>query len=288
MQYTGRMKTCGQFADGVRRGAAAVFAFVILIVVATIHSSARCEPAPRVEVIGTSLRAHLPDGSIREADALVGARLVATAFGQTVRVRIASIEPDVRDPYGEVLLYDFRVVASDGQSDGQEEPLCKPDPDGRRLGFPLAGRTNAAGVLASADPATFELVCTSGAQGKCVRFGYAPWRMSKDGRSMLDAYNSCVHMVRGDYCGDGRPFTRDGMLIDVYDHIGVQKPENDQSLSFEAAWGPHGAICVAHTRVPEIINLDGLAKACPGLDGRLGPNVCSENVAGALVFNKSR
>ena len=284
MQYTGRMRMCGQFTCWYRRGAAAAFAFVILILVTPIQSRARCEPRPSVEVIGTSLRVHLPDGSIRERDTLVEAKLVATAFGQTVRVRIAAIEQDTRDPYGEVYLYDFRVPASDGK----EEPLCKPDSDGRRLGFPLAGRTNAAGVLEPADAATFELVCTSGAQGKCVRFGYAPWRMSKDGRSMLDSYNSCVHMVRGDYCGDGRPFTRDGMLIDVYDHIGVQQPEKNQLLSFEAAWGPDGAICVAHTRVPENINLDGLAKACPRLVGHLGPNVCSENVAGALVFNRSR
>src|SRR6478752_2253392 len=66
-----------------------------------------------------------------------------------------------------------------------EEPLCAPDADGRRLGFPLAGRSDAAGILSSSDGSIFELACTSGAQGKCARFGYAPWRQAPDGRPMI-------------------------------------------------------------------------------------------------------
>ena len=88
-------------------------------------------------------------------------------------MRIAGAEPDASDPHGEILLYDFRLITPHG-----EEPFCAPDPDGRRVGFPLAGRSDPTGTLSFSDRSTFELVCTSGAQGKCARFGYAPWRQA--------------------------------------------------------------------------------------------------------------
>ena len=238
----------------------------------------------RVDVVGTTLRAQRADGSVLEGTALVGAVLVVAVGSETLRVRIANVEQDARDPRAEVLLYDFRVIAPNGA----EEPLCRPDPDGRRLGLPLAGRSDAAGILRPSAADEFELVCTSGARAKCVRFGYAPWRETSDGRPMLDWYNACVRMMRGDYCGDGRPFTRDGTIIDIYDRIGVQRSDEDPSFSFEAAWGPEGALCVAHPRIPEIIDLEGLARACPRLAGKLGPTVCNENAPGGLLINRSR
>lgn len=54
---------------------------------------------------------------------------------------------------------------------------------------------------------------------------------------LLDWYNACVRMVRADNCGNGRGFTRDGTLIDIYDRIGVQTSDADPSLSFEACLG---------------------------------------------------
>ena len=276
------MAMCGRFHFPYRLCLA-----VLAIAIGAGVNDARCEqnlPAgPVVDVVGTTLRVRLPNGSAREGAALVGAVLTVAAGGRTLRVRIAAAEPDARDPRGEVLLYDFRVI----MPDGTEQPLCNADPDGRRLGLPLAGRSNPAGILVSNEPDIFELFCTAEPQGKCVRFGYAPWRQAPGGRSMQDWFNSCVRMMRGDYCGDGRPFTRDGTLIDIYDRIGVQASD-DPSISFEAAWGPDGAICVAHTRVPDIIDLDGLAKACPRLAGKLGPAVCNEDASGGLVINRSR
>jgi hypothetical protein len=31
------------------------------------------------------------------------------------------------------------------------------------------------GAMEPTEPGIFEIVCTSGARGKCVRFGYLPW-----------------------------------------------------------------------------------------------------------------
>jgi hypothetical protein len=238
--------------------------------------------APSIDVVGTTLRVRLADGSTREGPALVGAVLAIANGGQTIRVRIAGVDPDAIDPQGEILLYDFRLVTPRG-----EEPLCAPDPDGRRVGFPLAGRSDPAGILSSSDGSIFELVCTSGAQGKCARLGYAPWRRAPDGRPMIDWYNACVRLLRGDYCGDGRPFTRDGTLVDIYDRLGIHGSDADPRMAFEAAWGPEGAVCVARTRLPDIIDLEGLRRTCPRLARRLGHAACSENVPGGLIFNRS-
>jgi hypothetical protein len=282
--YTGCMSPCGRFHFRHYLGVPiAVFAIGVGMAGARGEEGLRPSAGPAVDVVGTTLRAKLPDGSIREGADLVGAVLTVAAGGRTLRVRIAAAERDARDAQGEVLLYDFRVV----MPDATEQPLCNPDPDRRRLGLPLAGRSDRAGILVSNAPDTFELFCTAEPQGKCVRLGYAPWRQAADGRPMRLWFNACVRMMRGDYCGDGRPFTRDGTMIDIYDRIGVQKSD-DPSLAFEAAWGPDGAICVAHTRVPEIIDLDGLAKMCPRLAGRLGPAVCNEDAADGLIANRSR
>jgi hypothetical protein len=277
---------CDRFTDSRRYRCAALIAATVVAASTDVHPEERPPPSATVfvDVVGTTLRARRPDGSVLAGTALVGAVLVVAVGGQTLRVRIANVEQDARDPRGEVLLYDFRVIAPNGA----EEPLCRPDPDGRQLGLPLAGRSNAAGILRPSAANDFELVCTSGAQGKCVRFGYAPWRQAPDGRPMLDWYNACVRMVRGDYCGDGRSFTRDGTIIDIYDRIGVQKSDDDPSFSFEAIWGPDGALCVAHPRIPDVIDLDGLARACPRLAGKLGPTVCNENAPGGLLINRSR
>src|SRR5258705_7494495 len=277
------MTSCGRSNSGHGWRAATLAAALSAITPAAPAQVAPNQVATKIDVVGTRLRVQLPDGSVREGAALVGATLVVAVGRETIRVRIAGVERDTSEPSGEILLYDFRQVAPAG-----ETPLCEPDPEGRRLGLPLAGRSDAAGILSPAENGVFELVCTSGPQGKCVRFGYAPWRQTPDGRPMRDWYNACVRMVRADYCGDGRAYTRDGTLIAISDRLDIQRTHNDPSTRFEAAWGPAGAVCVAHTRIPENIDLDRLARICPRLKGRLGPDACRDDAPGGLVFNRSR
>jgi hypothetical protein len=237
----------------------------------------------RIEAAGTAFRVTLSDGSIRQGTDLAGAVLVFSVNGRPLSVRVAAIIPDPNDRTSSVLLHDFRVA-------GTNIPLCEPDPDGKRMGFPLAGRTNGSGRFEASDPGVFELICTSGAQGKCVRFGYHPWEFTRDGRSLRDFYDACVRMVRADYCGDGHAWTRPGTLIDVGDDLAIQKSDtgSDPTFAFEAGWAPDGAVCVAHTRIPENITLDRLRESCPRL---ASARRCDEHVArtdGALLFNRSR
>src|SRR5207302_852255 len=126
------------------------------------------------------------------------------------------------------------------------QPLCEPGSD---------GRARADGAMEPAEPGVFEIVCTSGARGKCVSFGYLPWTSE----GMREIYDACVRMVRADYCGDGEETTRDGMQIDLYDHRGIQKSDSDTTLEFEAGWTAAGAVCVHHVRVKENTSLERLA-----------------------------
>jgi len=92
----------------------------------------------------------------------------------------------------------------------------------------------------------FLITCTGGAEGKCVRFGYKPWRRGPDGVSLAPYYQTCVRLVRADYCGDGIGHTRNGTPIDLFDTIGIQSDEVAPGMTFEAAWGrTERSACVA-------------------------------------------
>jgi hypothetical protein len=200
-------------------------------------------------------------------------------------VRIDSVEPDPDATNGSVLLHTFSIETADGTW----QNVCGAGPDGRRQGFPIAGRPRADGSFGPAEPGILELACTSGALGKCVRFGYAPWT-ARDSTQGLALYNACIRMVRADYCGDGTPTTKDGQRIDIYDDNGVQIAANEPDMDFEAGWTAQGAVCVRHIRVKENIAFGALAAQCPRLADRLG-TACTEQGAralGARLFNRSR
>jgi hypothetical protein len=238
-----------------------------------------------VQANGTEFVVSLVDGRTLRSRELIGATLVMAVRGQAIRVRIDGVEPDPDAKGGTVWLH----TLSGQMTDGSWQNLCDAGPDGRRQGFPIAGRPRADGMLEPAEPGTFELVCTSGAQGKCVRFGYQPWT-TPNGTQSRDLYNACIRMVRADYCGNGTATTKDGQQIDIYDDHGIQKPENVPVMDFEAGWTPDGAACVRHVRVKENVSLESLVAACPRLEDRAGP-ACSEEAArgfGARLFNCSR
>jgi hypothetical protein len=244
-----------------------------------------------LHVEGTQFIAAMSDGRVLHSAELVGATLTVASAKGAMKVRIDAVEPDPGDPKRAatqseaVLLHSFSFLAPDGDW----KNLCEAGPDGRRQGFPIPGRAKRDGTIEPAEPGVFELTCTGGAQGKCVRFGYRPWEKRKDGSSTWDAYNSCIRLVRADYSGDGKGTTRNGQPIDIYDALGVQSPGNDPAHDFEAGWSPEGAVCVRHVRVKENASLASLEQATPRLKGRTG-KICTEKFArslGAILFNRS-
>ncbi len=237
-------------------------------------------PAPSITRFGAAggdFQATLSDGrTLRGAD-LVGATLNLTVAGTPLRLRLDSAEADAGHP--DVWLFGMTVIAANGA----ETPYCLPDPNGRSLAMPYP---------AADQPLGLAITCSAGATGKCLRFGYRPWAMAPDGVTSLAPYHAaCVNLVRAAYGGPPRGWTRDGMAIDIYDHIGIQEPGMAPDHAFEAGWTPQGAVCVAHTRVPENGSVEDVVAAVPRLAGATGAQSCTEARAtalGAMLFNRSR
>jgi hypothetical protein len=243
--------------------------------------SAAAAELPSIEVDGTEFKVTLTDGRVLRSADLVGATLTINTSDGVMRVRIDAVERVEETGHAPVWLHSFSTEAVDGS----RQPLCDAGPDGRRQGFPLAGRPRSDGTIEPDEPGVFEIVCTSGARGKCVRFSYLPWISA----AMHEIYDACVRMVRADYCGDGTATTRDGTRIDFYDDGGIQKSDSAPSQEFEAGWTAAGAVCVHHVRVKENISLEKLATSCPRLRDRLG-GACTEERAralGATLFVRS-
>jgi ADYC domain len=235
--------------------------------------------AAPVAVEGTQFRVTLADGRVLPQEALKGVALTfGDGSGKQRRIRIDSVERDSRDPDGEVMLYG---LSEQDPESGEWRNACLPDFEGRRLGFPLAGAFTADGRY-EPSPGKLLITCTGGAEGKCVRFGYKPWGHAPDGVSLAPYYQACVRMVRADYCGDGVGHTRNGTPVDIFDRIGIQRDEIAEGMTLEAAWGPEGAVCVSHTRLPDVLSRDGLAALCPE---RL-EKPCDESTP-ALLYDRS-
>lgn len=254
---------------------------VLLAALLAVAEPVAAQPATRsVDVVGTEIRVTLADGRTLGSEQLVGAILtIAGRDGRLAPVRIDSVERDPDD--AEILLHEFSVQ---DPATGGWNNFCQPDPKGLRKAFPMRGALGDNAEYDAEAPG-FSISCTSGAQAKCVRWGYRPWKPDPAGVRMIDLYRSCMRMTRADYCGNDRPYTRDGMRIDMYDNFGIQQPDPVTELTFEAAWGPQGAICLHHVRVPENGSLDDVVRACPRLAAM--PQPCDETAPGALLFNKS-
>jgi hypothetical protein len=249
---------------------------IVAAVLSVAHSQVKPDRITSVEVAGTIFRIQMASGKVLSGADLVGATLSLTQSGNPTlrKVKIEAIQPDPLDTDHEILLY--HLLAVDSATGGTAE-LCGPNPQGERWGFPLRGQWDHEGQHFS--DAGYTLTCADGAQGKCVRFGYKPWKTLANGVRLASYHQACVRMIRADYCG-GHGTTRNGMPIGFYDAIGIStRTGTGQGMRFEAAWTPNGAACVAHTRVPENVTLAQLGTQCPRLMRRLGERACSEDLA---------
>lgn len=225
---------------------------------------------------GTEFVLTTPTGrTLRSAD-MVGATLNIAAGEKRVEITIRSVEEDRHAVGGRVFLHHF-VVKDEA---GRDIDMCTPAADGRSFGFPVPDGHGG-----------FDLTCTSGAVGKCIRWGYRPWEEQAGGPPLAALHQACVHMLRADYGGDGSSTTREGTLIYWCDRFGVRPCGEDAPGAFEAAWGRNGAICVARPRIAENVSLEQLAERYPRLKPHLGSATCSEDGAvrdpAALLFNRS-
>jgi ADYC domain len=247
-----------------------------------VQDAALAQAAMDLDVQGTEFILSLPDGSQRRSRELAGAVLEMPGGAQ---MRIDSVKKESLADGSELWLHALSVRRND-----EWMPLCPPDSKGQALALPFPGSFTEDGHYLSA-PGKFSISCTLGAQAKCMRFGYAPWKRRPDGQDLAHHYSACIRMVRADYCGDMEAHTVDGTLIDIYDDIGIQA--TDASLTdmrFEAGWTPDGAACVSHARIPSLPD-PRQPGACPRLAAAPAGADCSEDWArshGALLFSRSR
>jgi hypothetical protein len=248
--------------------AAAVLAF------ASPSCTAAATPAIRIE--GSSIIVTEDSGRELSSRQLVGAKLTVATTSGTARLRIDAVDA-MQTPLGPLLLHQFSI-----ERDGAWQPYCQADADGGRGAFPIAGRSMPGGGFDNTVSGV-EIACTSGALGKCLLLGYLPWAQAPE-RPMLQLFRACLRMIRADYCGDGRSWTRTGVVIDVFDIFGVHGPDPATTMPLEAAWSPQGADCVEHMRVPELGSLAELAHACPRLESTIG-QPCDKT--SAFLFDRS-
>ncbi|MBS2032983.1 MAG: hypothetical protein JST54_34240 [Deltaproteobacteria bacterium] len=207
--------------------------------------------------------------------------------GKPVVLRVESIAADPRDAAGEVHLYGLSLQR--GQA---WVPYCAPDIDGRRAAIPVGGAWAASGepIDAGADALTF--ACTSGAIGKCLRLGYAPWRKVDGGPSLARLHSACVRMIRADYCGDGKSHTVDGTVIDIADVRNIQKlePSNAGAEVLEAGWSENGATYLDVPRLND--DVAAIVRECPkklahrsSLDAKLAPDAVVQRFPETLLVD---
>jgi hypothetical protein len=105
-------------------------------------------------------------------------------------------------------------------------------------------------------PGRILITCTGGAEAKCFRVGYKPWRRLPNAASLEPYYQARERLIRAPHGGDGVAHTRNGTPIDLFGWIGIQRNEPSRGMTSEVAFGPDGAVPVVHPR-PGRVGLSG-------------------------------
>ena len=189
-----------------------------------------------------------------------------TSDGAPTEVAICGAQPSERDP-GMVW---YQIEVWNPVAEKWANP-CVPSgdvPEPRALA--VAGVWDTTGAHHDvAGKLTF--ACWNGVVAKCARWGYQPWA-TRNGRSLADVHQACTRMARADYCGNGKTHTKEKTDIEYYDSDGALGISarmtravsgwDPARASFEAAWAPDGASCLARTRHGE--PLAAITQECPG------------------------
>jgi hypothetical protein len=125
---------------------------------------------------------------------------------------------------------------------GTWQPLCV-DGSGAQLradtvrGTWNLGEGVAGGGAYTATATDFTVACRGSAIAKCLELGYKAWT------GHAGDLAACVRALRADYCGDGKSYTVDGTLVNIFD---IDRIEPDGvAWRAEAEWTANGASCVS-------------------------------------------
>jgi hypothetical protein len=154
----------------------------------------------------------------------------------------------------DVWSYRFSVLA-----EGIWRPLCLDSADNEIFADSVPGTWNYAQGVAGGgsyhpEASGFTLACRGSAIAKCVELGYKPWTGNEDELA------TCVRALRGDYCGDGTPYTVNGTLVNIYDAAGIQP--DGVAWDAEAEWTPDGATCVSKKKETRFTQVGQVKPSC--------------------------
>jgi hypothetical protein len=174
-------------------------------------------PLAGPELIGSRWTGHLSDGT-------------------NVALRIDDV---VQGTGANTDVWSYRLSVS---TDGTWRPLCLDGNGGPIFADSVRGTWNLAfgapggGSYDEAAP-DFTLACRGSAIAKCVELGYKQWT------GHAPEMETCTRALRGDYCGDGTPYTVTGTLVNIFDGEGIQA--DAAAWDAEAEWTPDGALCIS-------------------------------------------
>jgi hypothetical protein len=200
----------------------------------------------------------------QKPEELVGAIFQGVASdGSRTDVAVCRAEPSAQEP--SVLSY--RIEIWNKKKQAWENPCIATQRVPNPKALAVQGLWDERGGTRD-EPGKFTFACENGVIAKCIHWGYKPWA-TKDGQPLKELHQACTRMARADYCGNGRSHTHQDNVIDMYDSFGIQARTttasaqwNPGNASFEAAWTPEGAACLARTRDGQEIQT--ILKECPG------------------------
>jgi hypothetical protein len=185
----------------------------------------------------------------------------------TIRFDSASLDSSAKIPQGQQNdVWKYNVLArQEGQTPALSfQPICLTETGLPDQAIMLSNRWDPVTANRIDQQNVITFACRDFALGKCAHLGYRPWAKgtscSGSGSNrkcadiaLTDHHQSCVRMMRADYCGNGKSYTVNGTLIDIYDYLNppIQVPETDWDI--EARWTPTGAICINEPRHPELV-----------------------------------
>jgi hypothetical protein len=242
-----------------------------------------------ISLNGAQIQGVTANGKFVAGKQFTGASLTGVlSDGSTLPMRIDSVSAG-SGSNSDVWFYDVSY-----RSDGSWEPLCGDDANGNpTAAVALAGTWDYSegtptGGAWTASSTRFTFGCRLTALAKCVEMGYKPWA-SKNGTSLRKHHQACTRLLRADYCGNGRPWTLNGRVINLYDGLGVQT--DTQSWAFEAEWTDTGARCLTGMRVIDLKNVFGIVDQCvleKALASVLTCGSKSHFSSGTLLMNEYR
>jgi len=228
-----------------------------------------------VSLNGVSLNGVALDGTAYSGVPAIGPTYTATlSNGSTLVLRIDSAVQ------GTGANADVWMYAVAFETDGGWQPLCGLDEAGApTLALAVEGTWNtAAGVPGggaySNDGGQMTFACRGKSIAKCVELGYKTWT------GHTHELESCVRLLRADYCGDGTSYTVNGQLVNLYDDAGIQV--DTESWGVEAEWTRDGARCIRDATYTRAYRL-GFAPTCAA---QKVSATCGTFAAGAVLVDE--